>query len=125
MTTVHASFAWLLIVAVSGCRAGIRDRDDLAAHLGETVTLKGVLSDTPWQHPVAPPEDHLRISYLDISEKHQVVIYTRDEVTCGETKAMEVKGEVIEIEVPMKRRGNEPPSTLRAIQVVAETWRCR
>jgi len=123
---MNTSRCTILLMTVTACQATIRDKDDLATRVGQIVTVDGTLADTPWQHPVAPPPSHRRINYMDLSDTFQLVVYSRDRVTCTPGQGLRVRGRVVRIEVPAKRaRESDPRTTVTAFHVAADTWECQ
>jgi len=92
----------------------------LAQNEGNTITIIGKISNVVWQHIISATNSHPYFSYFDLEDGYQIIIYTKNQITCKER--VEVKGEVIRVE------GNEDVDSKAAglveYHIIADTWKC-
>lgn len=88
--------ATVLLVTIA-CGAAIAGE---LGPVGARVTIRGRLSDTPWQHMIGNVPGK-QPAYLDLDDKHQTVIYWAKPLACR--GMLELTGTVIEVRGPEKR----------------------
>lgn len=95
----------------------LADASHLSAHVGEAVILVGRMSDTPWQHLVAPPATHPIATYFDVGD-FQILVYTKK--TFSEDGKVEVRGDVIEVSGRSKSPRSE--ESYAEYHLVVDEW---
>ena len=95
---------------------------DLKNKVGKKIHLIGKISTIMWQNFNVDIQDHPHINYVDLDDKHQIVIYTKEPVICKDT--IELSGEVIKID----SKDNDPKSKIHdgfiEYQIIVDSWRC-
>lgn len=95
----------------------IRNFKDLE---GKMVTIKGRLSNLPWQHLIDPCIPYELIYYFDIENEDQIVIYTKNHVNC--TNLVELTGKIIKVIGQSKRPGEK--KEIYEYQMRVDKWKC-
>ena len=81
--------------------------------------LTGTISDQPWQHMVDVHLSHPNLYYLDLEGGDQLVIYTKEPVSCTNVK---VRGQPVMIQGTSKKPGSE--EIYREKQILVEKFDC-
>ncbi len=89
-------------------------------NIGKEITLKGKISDTPWQHLIDTSHEYDHIYYLDLDGGDQIVFYSKEAVICP--KEIKIQGKVIRVVGKSKKPGSD--ATYIEYQIVAEKWEC-
>ncbi|MCG3226653.1 MAG: hypothetical protein H7645_07025 [Candidatus Heimdallarchaeota archaeon] len=89
-------------------------------YLGKEITLKGRISETPWQHMIDTSHNFDHIYYLDLEGGDQIVFYSKEPVVCS--SSIKIEGKVIRVVGESKRPGSD--TTFIEYQIVAEKWEC-
>jgi len=76
--------------------------------VGKKVSLVGLVSNTPWQHLMAPPATHPYSTYFDV-ERLQIVLYSKAPLKVS--GALEVRGTVLKVSGRPKRSGSDATQT--------------
>ena len=90
--------------------------------VGKSITLVGNISKIPWQHLVQFLNDRANINYFDLDNGEQIVIYSREPITCIEE--MKITGEVIITKGGSKRPQQIQTETYEEYQLLVDTWEC-
>ena len=90
--------------------------------VGKNITLKGKISDIPWQHMIKDVENCNHIYYFDLEDGDQIVIYSKAEIQC--TRSLSVTGEVIEVRGKSKRPGKIDDITYVEYHIIVDDWEC-
>ena len=90
--------------------------------IGKKITLKGKISDIPWQHMIKDVENHNHIYYFDLEDGDQIVIYSKAEVHCS--RSLLVTGEVIEVRGKSKRPSKIDDVTYVEYHIIIDDWEC-
>jgi hypothetical protein len=116
---------WAMMhIAAGGCTVlrtsgEIRDAAGLGRLAGEKVVIVGTISDTPWQHMVAPRASHPHEAYFDMGSG-QIVVYSKEPIECGGT--VRIAGAVIMLEGSSKDPRRK--ETCTEYHVLADSWEC-
>jgi hypothetical protein len=94
---------------------------ELPNYVGKEVTLRGQISDLPWQHLMSPPAGTKYDYYFNI-DKSQIVLYTVEEFSCGTT--LEVKGTVLEVAGATKRSSKASDPLYKEYHLSVSSWKC-
>jgi len=92
----------------------------LAQNEGKTITITGKISNVIWQHVINTTKSHPYPSYFDLKDGYQIIIYTKNQITCKER--VEVKGEVIRVEVHEDE--DSKAAGLVEYHILADAWKC-
>ncbi|MCK5304400.1 MAG: hypothetical protein KAJ72_04060 [Candidatus Heimdallarchaeota archaeon] len=90
--------------------------------IGKKITLKGKISDIPWQHMIKDVENHNHNYYFDLEDGAQIVIYSKAEVLCS--RSLLVTGEVIEVRGKSKRLSKIDDVTYVEYHIIIDDWEC-
>ncbi len=88
----------------------------------ENITLLGNISKIPWQHLIQFFDDRPNINYFDLDNGEQIVIYSREPITC--TGSMKISGKVILTTGGSKRPQKIQTETYEEYQLLVDTWEC-
>lgn len=94
---------------------------DWRSRVGKTITVRGAVAETIWQHIVSPPKGYPISTYVDVG-KDQTVVYSREPLSCAPKTEIRVTGKVIEIRGLSKKPGED--DSYREYHLVADTWSC-
>jgi hypothetical protein len=92
----------------------------LADNEGKTITISGKISNVVWQHAISPTKSHPYLSYFDLKDGYQIILYAKNQITCKER--VEVTGEVVRVKV-----NNDAKSKAAGhveYHIIADTWKC-
>ncbi|MFX0081561.1 MAG: hypothetical protein ACFE94_07405 [Candidatus Hodarchaeota archaeon] len=64
--------------------------------MGNEVKIIGKIAEEIWQHLTTFVESHPYMIYFDLDDGHQIVIYSKDEISCKEK--LEAIGQLIKVE---------------------------
>jgi hypothetical protein len=96
-------------------------REKLKTNLGNIITLKGKLSNIQWQHMIKFVDTHQNINYVDLRNDYQIVVYTKEEITCD--KQIELKGKIIKLR-GSKRSKSKVNDSYVEYQMIVDSWKC-
>lgn len=100
-------FLFLLLLSCSSKDyITLKDTSNLNKYVEKRISLKGDISDMPWQHLILYDPDYPYILYFDVNED-QIVIYSKIEIKCK--KNLWIFGKVIEVKGTSKRPGSNEP----------------
>ena len=93
---------------------------DFKANVGKKVRIVGKIATEVWQHLIMIIDSHPHMNYFDIEDSHQIVIYTKDSLSC-EGK-IEVIGKLIEAEGRHKNPKSKINDKYSEYQLIVESW---
>ena len=97
-------------------------RSDLERNIGKKVKIQGKVSNVMWQHFTINTDEHPYMNYIDINETLQIIVYTKEEITCKTN--IELIGEIIKVE----NKGNDPKSKIHdefsEFHLIVDSWKC-
>lgn len=96
-------------------------RYNFAESVGEEITLSGNISKIPWQHLIQFISDRDNINYFDLENGEQIVIYSREPITCR--GRMKINGEVI-LTKGSSKRPQKIDETYQEYQLLVDSWEC-
>jgi hypothetical protein len=116
--------AFMVFFVIAGCNAGphhgiIRDAREIWGQEGKHVVVEGTVAKEIWQHMMAPTRTHPHEAYFDIGNQ-QIVIYSKDPITCSGT--VQVAGTVVKIEGSFKDPRRKESCT--EYHITVDTWKC-
>lgn len=97
-------------------------RYNFTESVGEKITLTGKISKIPWQHLIKFINDGDHINYFDLDNGEQIVIYSREPITCR--GKMKINGEVILTKGSSKRPQKIKDDTYQEYQLLVDSWEC-
>ncbi|MFX1428483.1 MAG: hypothetical protein ACFFBE_18670 [Promethearchaeota archaeon] len=95
---------------------------DFESNLGKRVKMVGKLAKEIWQHVTMFIDSHPFMNYFDLDDDHQIVIYTRDNLTC--TEKIETTGELIKAEAKHKNPRSKITDKYFEYQLIVDSWKC-
>ncbi len=73
----------------------------LKKSVNKQITIKGIISEIPWQHLVGSFTDYPFSEYFDLEDGFQIIIYSRNKINNKNT--LEIKGKVVVVSGRSKR----------------------
>ena len=95
---------------------------DLTTHIGKRVKIVGEIGKAIWQHLTTYADTHPFMNYFDLKDGHQIVIYTKDSISCEEK--IELIGEIIEVESQHKNPRSKISDKFSEYQLITDSWKC-
>ncbi len=95
-------------------------RKYLAENEGKIIKLTGKISNIMWQHIHRFIDTHPHDNYFDLEDGFQIIIYSKDPISCSDK--VEIEGKVIKVEGI-----NEPDSKASGhseYHIKVDTWKC-
>ena len=95
-------------------------RQLLAENEGKTIKIIGMISNVMWQHIQTYIDTHPNDYFFDLEDGYQVIIYSKDPISCSEK--VEIRGKVIKVE------GISYPDSKASghseYHIKVDTWKC-
>ncbi len=95
---------------------------DFENNLGKEIKIVGKIAEEVWQHITSFVESHPYMNYFDLDDGHQIIIYTKDEISCNEK--LEVKGQLIKVESKHKNPRSKIVDKYFEYQLLVDSWKC-
>jgi len=95
---------------------------DLENNLGKKVKIVGEIGKAIWQHLTTYYDSHPFMNYYDLNDGHQIVIYTKDEISCKEK--IELIGKIIKVESQHKNPRSKISDRFSEYQLITDSWKC-
>jgi len=95
---------------------------DLENNLGKKVKIVGEIGKAIWQHLTTYYDSHPFMNYYDLNDGHQIVIYTKEEISCKEK--IEVIGKIIKVESQHKNPRSKISDKFSEYQLITDSWKC-
>jgi len=95
---------------------------DFKSNLGKEVKIIGKIAEEIWQHITTFVESHPYMNYFDLDDGHQIVIYTKDDVSCEEK--LETTGKLIKVESKHKNPRSKITDKYFEYQLLVDSWKC-
>jgi len=95
---------------------------DLENNLGKKVKIIGEIGKAIWQHLTTYFDSHPFMNYYDLNDGHQIVIYTKDEISCKEK--IELIGKIIKVESQHKNPRSKISDRFSEYQLITDSWKC-
>jgi hypothetical protein len=102
--------------------ANITNYFDFESNIGKNVKIKGKLASEIWQHTTTFIESHPYMYYFDLEDGHQIVIYTREDISCS--KQIETTGKLIKTEANHKNPRSKITERYFEYQLIVDSWKC-
>jgi len=100
----------------------ISRNSDFKSNLGKEVKIIGKIAEEIWQHLTTFIESHPYMNYFDLDDGHQIVIYTKDEISCKEK--LETTGKLIKVESKHKNPRSKITDKYFEYQLLVDSWKC-
>ena len=100
----------------------ISNYSDLEVNLEKKVVIVGEIAKAIWQHLTTITDSHPFMNYFDLSDGHQIVIYTKDSISCKEK--IEVIGKLIKVESRHKNPRSKISDKFSEFQLITDSWKC-
>ncbi|MFW9818379.1 MAG: hypothetical protein ACFFE5_02120 [Candidatus Thorarchaeota archaeon] len=95
---------------------------DFEGNVEKTVRIIGKLSKVIWQHLTTFFDTHPFMNYFDLDDGYQIVIYTKDSITCEEK--IEINGKLIKTENTRKNPRSKINDEYFEYQLLVDSWKC-
>ncbi|MFW9874435.1 MAG: hypothetical protein ACFFG0_15120 [Candidatus Thorarchaeota archaeon] len=95
---------------------------DFEGNVGKIVRIIGKISEVIWQHLTIFIDTHPYMSYFDLKDEYQIVIYTKDSISCKEK--LEIIGKLIKTEGKRKNPRSKIDDEYFEYQLIVESWKC-
>jgi len=95
---------------------------DFENNLGKKVKIIGKIAEEIWQHLTTFVESHPYMNYFDLDDGHQIVIYTKDEISCKEK--LQTIGKLIKVESKHKNPRSKISDKYFEYQLLVDSWNC-
>lgn len=102
--------------------ANITNYFDFEINIGKKVKIIGKLAEEIWQHITTFVESHPYMNYFDLDDGHQIVIYTKDEISCK--GKLETTGKLIKVESKHKNPRSKITDKYFEYQLLVDSWKC-
>ena len=92
-------------------------------NIGKLIKITGKVAKAIWQHIIIQVDSYPNMNYIDLNEDHQIVVYSKGEISCADD--VEMVGKVIKV----TGKSKDPRSKINdenyfEYQFVAESWKC-
>ncbi len=100
----------------------ISNYSDLEDNLEQKVVIVGEIAEAIWQHLTTYVDSHPFMNYFDLNDGHQIVIYTKNSISCKEK--IEVIGKLIKVESQHKNPRSKISDKFSEFQLITDSWKC-
>ena len=95
---------------------------DFEGNVGEIVKISGKIAVEIWQHLTTFIDSHPYMNYFNLEDEYQIVIYTKETISCEET--VEITGKLIKVEGTRKNPRTKIQDEYFEYQLVVDSWKC-
>ena len=95
---------------------------DFKSNLGKNVKLIGEIAKEIWQHLTTLIDSHPYMNYFDLDDGYQIVIYTKDSISCNDK--IEIIGKLIKVEGKRKNPRSKITDKYFEYQLLVDSWKC-
>jgi len=95
---------------------------DFESNIGKSVKIFGKLAKEIWQHLTTFIDSHPFITYFDLDNGYQIVVYTKDSISCKEN--IELTGKLIKVEGKHKNPRSKITEQYFEYQLLVDSWVC-
>ncbi|MHA1931580.1 MAG: hypothetical protein ACW96X_03515 [Promethearchaeota archaeon] len=95
---------------------------DLINNLEKKVKIIGEIGKVIWQHLTTYMDSHPFMNYFDLNDGHQIVIYTKESISCREK--IELIGKIIKVESQHKNPRSKISDRFSEYQLITDSWKC-
>jgi len=100
----------------------INNYSDFIKNLGKQVKMIGKISKVMWQHLAIFVNSHPHMNYFDMDDGYQILIYTKENITCEEK--IEIIGKLIKVEGERKNPRFKIHDDYIEYQLLVDSWKC-
>ena len=100
----------------------ISNYSELVDNLEQKVMIVGEIAKAIWQHLTTIVDSHPFMLYFDLHDGHQIVIYTKEEISCKEK--IELIGKIIKVESQHKNPRSKISDKFSEYQLITDSWKC-
>ncbi len=100
----------------------ISNFSDLENNLEKKVVIIGEIAEAIWQHLTTIVDSHPFMNYFDLSDGYQIIIYTKDQISCNDK--IEVIGKLIKVESRHKDPRSKISDKFSEFQLITDSWKC-
>ena len=94
---------------------------DLKSQVNKIVTVKGKISNIPWQHIIGSVPGHNLQEYFDLEDKNQIVIYLKSAIS--ERGMISITGKVVEVKGGSKKPGAAKSEPFSEYHIAVDSWK--
>ena len=95
---------------------------DFEGSVGENVKIIGKIAKEIWQHLTTFVDTHPFMNYFDLDDGYQIVIYTKDSLSCDDK--IEIMGKLIKVEGKRKNPRSKIHDEYFEYQLLVDSWKC-
>jgi hypothetical protein len=95
---------------------------DFELNIDKEVKITGKIAEEIWQHITTFSDSHPYMHYFDLDDGHQIVIYTKDEISCKEK--LEATGKLIKVTSKHKNPRSKITDKYYEYQLLVDSWKC-
>ncbi|MFW9940540.1 MAG: hypothetical protein ACFFFT_05830 [Candidatus Thorarchaeota archaeon] len=95
---------------------------DFENNIEKEVKIIGRIAEEIWQHITMFADSHPYMNYFDLDDGHQIVIYTKDEISCK--AKLEVTGKIVKVESKHKNPRSKITDKYFEYQLLVDSWKC-
>ena len=96
-------------------------RKYLVENEGNSIKIIGKISNIMWQHIQTYIETHPSMNYFDLEDGFQIIIYSRNPISCSDK--VEIIGKVIKVEGSKDPRSKIPDEHCE-YHLIVDSWKC-
>ncbi len=95
---------------------------DFEGFAGEIVNIIGKIAKEIWQHLTVFFDSHPYLNYFNLNDGYQIVIYSKDSISCEGT--LEINGKLIKTEGRRKNPRSKINDEYFEYQLLVDSWKC-
>lgn len=95
---------------------------DFEINIGKEVRIIGKIAKEIWQHITTFIDTHPFMEYFDLEDAHQIVIYSKDKISCIDKVVL--TGKIIKVESQHKNPRTKISDKYFEYQVIVNSWKC-
>jgi hypothetical protein len=95
---------------------------DFEINVGKEVRIIGKIAKEIWQHITTFIDSHPFMEYFDLEDSHQIVIYSKDKISCN-GKVILI-GKLIKLERQHKNPRSKISDKYFEYHLIVKSWKC-
>ncbi len=95
---------------------------DFEGNVEEAVKIIGKIAKEIWQHLTTFIDSYPYMNYFDLDDGYQIVIYSKDSISCEEK--LEIHGKLIKTEGKRKNPRSKINDEYFEYQLLVDSWKC-
>ena len=95
---------------------------DFQNNVGKRVKIIGKIAKEIWQHLTTFVDSYPFMNYFDLDDGYQIVIYTKDFISCKDS--IEILGKLIKVEGTRKNTRSKINDKYFEYQLLVDSWKC-